>query len=62
VSAVKPELIPVEISMQRGYFDYFVESREVFRQAYAQSLQLLTGLDEQAAPATSDGLPAFRGR
>jgi hypothetical protein len=54
------ELIPVEISMRRGYFDYFVESREVFRQAYAQSLQLLTRLDEQAAPATSDGLPAFR--
>jgi hypothetical protein len=40
------ELIPVEVSMRRGYFYYFVESREVFRQAYAQSLQLLTQLDE----------------
>jgi hypothetical protein len=55
------ELIPVEISMQRGYFDYFVESREVFREAYAQSLQVLTRLDEQAAPGTPDGLPALRG-
>jgi hypothetical protein len=55
------ELIPVEISMQRGYFDYFVESREVFREAYAQSLQLLTGLDEQAALGTPDDLPTLRG-
>ena len=35
------ELIPVEIAIQRGFFTYFVEDREVFRDAYGQSLQLL---------------------
>jgi hypothetical protein len=46
------ELIPVEISMQRGYFAYFVEDREVFTEAYAQSLQLLNRRDEQDTRGT----------
>jgi len=41
------ELVPVEIEMQRGFFDYFVEDRGVFTAAYAQSLQLLTQREEQ---------------
>jgi hypothetical protein len=40
------ELIPVEIETQRGFFRYFVEDLEVFRDAYGQSLRLLTGKDE----------------
>lgn len=31
-------LTPIEIQSQRGFFDYFVESLEVFDQAYGQSL------------------------
>lgn len=34
-------LTPVEIQSQRGYFDYFVESLDVFDQAYSQSLTAL---------------------
>jgi len=45
----KLELIPVEITMQRGYFTYFVENREVFQDAYGQSLRLLLQHDEDDA-------------
>jgi hypothetical protein len=48
------ELVPVEIGMQRGFFDYFVEDREVFTAAYAQSLQLLTQRDEQEVVGEPD--------
>ncbi len=41
------ELIPVEISNQRGFFTYFVEDREVFRDAYGQSLRLMMERDEE---------------
>jgi hypothetical protein len=40
------ELVPVEITRQRGYFDYFVEERSVFTDAYGQSLQLLVRQDD----------------
>jgi hypothetical protein len=43
------ELIPVEIAMQRGYFTYFVENREVFQDSYGQSLRLLLERDENDA-------------
>ena len=41
------ELIPVEIANQRGFFTYFVEDREVFRDAYGQSLRLMMERDEE---------------
>jgi len=40
------ELIPVEIGTQRGFFRYFIEDVEVLRDAYGQSLRLLTDKDE----------------
>ena len=43
------DLIPVEIAIQRGYFTYFVENREVFRDAYGQSLRVLLEHDENDA-------------
>ena len=43
------ELIPVEIGVQRGFLSYFVESREVFTEAYGRSLRLLSRRDEQDA-------------
>lgn len=48
------ELIPVEIAIQRGFFTYFVEDREVFRDAYGQSLQLLMERDEDDARRERD--------
>jgi hypothetical protein len=39
------DLIPVEIAMQRGFFTYFVEDREVYREAHGQSLRLLLDLE-----------------
>jgi hypothetical protein len=34
------ELVPVEIGLQRGFFTYFVEDVEVFREAYAQAIEV----------------------
>jgi hypothetical protein len=48
------DLIPVEIAMQRGYFTYFVENREVFQDAYGQSLRLLLERDENDAHRPPD--------
>ncbi len=52
------DLVEVEITTQRGFFDYFVESRQVFDEAYAQSLDVLlqqeehrTGKDGESAVA-----------
>jgi hypothetical protein len=48
------ELIPVEIAIQRGFFTYFVEDREVFRDAYGQSLRLLMERDDDDARRARD--------
>ena len=40
--------------MQRGYFTYFVENREVFQDAYGQSLRLLLEHDENDAHRPPD--------
>jgi hypothetical protein len=48
------DLIPVEIAMQRGYFTYFVENREVFQDAYGQSLRLLLEHGEDDAHRPPD--------
>jgi hypothetical protein len=55
------ELIPVEIAIQRGFFTYFVEDREVFRDAYGQSLQLLMERDEDDARRERDETPRHTG-
>jgi hypothetical protein len=48
------ELIPVEIAVQRGFFTYFVEDREVFRDAYGQALRVLMERDEDDARRARD--------
>ena len=40
--------------MQRGYFTYFVENREVFQDADGQSLRLLLEHDENDARRPPD--------
>jgi hypothetical protein len=55
------ELIPVEIANQRGFFTYFVEDREVFRDAYGQSLRLLMERDEEDARHARDEAPQHTG-
>jgi hypothetical protein len=55
------ELIPVEIAIQRGFFTYFVEDREVFRDAYGQSLQLLMERDEDDGRRERDETPRHTG-
>jgi hypothetical protein len=46
------ELVELEIALQRGYFDYMLESREVFEQARAMALARFQGL-EQGAPESA---------
>jgi hypothetical protein len=51
------DLIPVEIAIQRGYFTYFVENREVFQDAYGQSLRVLLEHDENDAHPDRAAVP-----
>jgi hypothetical protein len=51
------ELVPVEIAIQRGFFTYFVEDREVFRDAYGQALRLLMERDEYDARRAGEEAP-----
>ena len=51
------ELIPVEIAIQRGFFTYFVEDREVFRDSYGQALRLLMERDECDARRAREEAP-----
>jgi len=41
------DLIPVEIGLQRGFFTYFMENREVFQEAYGQSIGLFLSREEE---------------
>jgi len=45
------DLVPVEIGMQRGFFTYFVEDRQVFDEAYGQAMETLLSREGAAAPA-----------
>jgi len=51
------ELVPVEIAIQRGFFTYFVEDREVFRDAYGQALRLLMERDDDDARRAREEAP-----
>jgi hypothetical protein len=48
------ELIPVEIGMQRGFFTYFIEDFEVFREACAQTLEVFDNHRPASALAAAE--------
>ena len=54
-------MIPVEIAIQRGFFTYFVEDREVLRDAYGQALRLLMERDECDARRAREDAPLHAG-
>ncbi len=56
------DLVAVEITVQRGYFAYFIEDLDVFDDAYAASLEMLKARVAQAVPqGESDGTLAPTG-
>jgi hypothetical protein len=45
------DLVPVEIGVQRGFFTYFVEDREVFQEAYGQAMDELLSRENRDTAA-----------